>query len=540
MSVLPRIAVLALLAGSISCDSARPSQPGGGGNRDGGSSSSDGGVSPGGGEGRLAVGDFAGAGVSFGAGSRPEDKAGACLTRIIRLAESSAATDLLSSFGWPSLPSSQLLGPSSIAARAGHRYSGSGSATWTGGTAQFPRLRIDVSGKVIGHDYATKARLSVLAVPFGSELYPQIDCGTGTLTASSAIVSFSNGTETCYLPSSVPSGAGCQARGGRIRLGPASATVGAAVSLDIEDVPFVCGTSAPVRATIHAEAKLSDETQDGVGLHPLLSIADAPTLLGTARAGVTVKDLVGKLQPWVEELASAADLCAQAADQNATFRAPGALWAGDDLPLTPGDLEIVAALADAAAMGILVAGAFDFTLELRGLASGARFVPAADLVSRVNAATGALLSSTPFQRASTLAGLGFERLGSGLARLDQSSAFAKTPDAAGAQLELKQWADDVHYSLTEGPRALSGFTPPIQIEARSFFSAPPNPAQISADPLVLEGSNAVPVEAFFDAFFGMAIDVTWQHGPSYQAPDYGAVIQAFTDRLHQRGWLLGE
>lgn len=540
MSVLPRLAVFALLAGSISCDSARPSQPGGGGNRDGGSSNSDGGSSPGGGEGRLAVGDFAGAGVSFGAGSRPEDKAGACLTRIIRLAESSAATEVLSSFGWPSLPAGQLLGPDSIAARAGHRYSGSGAATWASNATQFSRVRIDVSGKVIGHDYATKARLSVLAVPFGSDLYPQIDCATGTLTSSSAIISFSNGTETCYLPSTVPAGAGCLARGGRIRLGPAGASVGATVRLAIEDVPFVCGTSAPVRATIHAEAKLSDETQDGVGLHPLLSIADAPALLGTARPGVTVKDLVAKLQPWAEELAAAAELCHQAAAQNASFRAPGALWAGDDLTLTPGDLEIVAALADAAAMGILVAGAFDFTLELRGLVSGTRIVPAADLVSQVNLATGALLSSAPFQRASTLAALGFERLGSGLGRLDPSSAFAKTPDAAGPQLELKQWADDVHYSLTQGPRALSGFTPPIQIEARRFFSAPPNPAQISADPLVLEGTSAVPVEAFFDAFFGMAIDVTWQHGPSYQAPNYGAVTQAFTDRLHQRGWLLGE
>jgi hypothetical protein len=272
--------------------------------------------------------------VSFGAGSRPEDKAGACLTRIIRLAESSAATVVLSSFGWPSLPAGQLLGPTSIAARAGQRYSGSGAATWPGGTTQFPRVRIDVSGKVIGHDYATKARLSVLAVPFGSDLYPQIDCGTGTLTSSSAIVSFSNGTETCYLPTTVPTGAGCLARGGRIRLGPAGASVGAVVRLDIEDVPFVCGTSAPVRATIHAEAKLSDETQDGVGLHPLLSIADAPTLLGTARPGVTVKDLVAKLQPWAEELAAAAELCDQAAAQNANFRAPGALWAGDDLPLT--------------------------------------------------------------------------------------------------------------------------------------------------------------------------------------------------------------
>lgn len=540
MRVRPWFASLVLLASPLSCDSARPNQPGGGGNRDGGSSNNDGGASPGGGEAQLAAGDFAGAGVSFGAGTRPEDKAGACLTRILRLAESSAATDVLSSFGWPSLPANQLLGPGSIAARIGRRYNGSGAVSWSGATVQLPRLRIDVSGKVIGHDYATKARLSVLAVPLGAVLFPQIDCTSGTLTASSAVVSFSDGTQTCYLPSTVPTGAGCLARGGKIRLGPAGASVGADVSLEIDDVPFVCGTSAPVRVSIRAQAKLSDETQDGAGLHPLLSIADGQTLLGTARPGVTVKDIAGKLQPWAEELAAAAELCHQAAAQNASFRAPGALWAGDELLLTPGDLEVVAALADAAAMGILVAGAFDFSLELRGLVSGTGFAPAAELVTRVNAATGALVNAAPFSRAGTLAGLGFERLGAGLARLEPGSAFAKTPGASAAQLELKQWADDVHYSLTQGPRTLSGFTPPIQLEARRFFSSPPNPAQISADPLVLEGSNAVPVEAFFDAFFGMAIDVTWQHGPSYQAPDYSAVINAFSDRLHQRGLLVGQ
>lgn len=497
-----------------------------------GGSTSDGGttVNPSGGRGQLATGNFAGAHGSFVSGGDP---AGACLTRIFKLVESGATTQLVGAFGWPALPARDLLGPQSVAGRAGARWSGTGQVELPGRTVALPRAHVDVSGRATALDLARRARFDVWDLPSpGSSVSGTVDCTTGNVTfAGMTYVSFSADGESCSSASQVATGPGCTPTAGTI-------AVSASGAVTVTDVPVLCSVAGAVRLTGRIDAPITDREADTQGLHPLTREQDFVHFLSLARPGVTLEQLATMLQPWVTELTTAADECARAAEAGTTFQVPGALWSGEDLAATPGDLLVVAGLADLAAGAVLIGGAYRFPLELAPLCPAGTCVDEVDFAARINAAVGALSGAAAIQRAQPIVSTGLDRLSRGLARLDGGSAFRRTADSSAGIDGTRRWAEELHRSLGGTPVTLTDFSPAVRVDASRFFMSPPDPATIAADMLVVEDGQVVFVEAFLDGVFGPALDVTWIDG-TYSGPELGQVLEALGDRMDERGWLVG-
>ena len=520
------------------CDSGR--SPSGGTNTP--PVSSDGGTPGGGGAplAAVALGQFDRAHTAYVAGSTPLDDAGACITRILRLPDSAAGTQLMAVLGWPTLPAREALGPDSWPARAGKRWNGTATLTAPGLTVSLPRARVDVRGSARGVDPGRAPNVYLGSLPSpGTSVTASVDCTSGAVTVPSGTwVSVGLDGDSCTSADSVPSGPGCSPMGGTYSVMPAGAQVGDAVQVRLQDVPMSCSTGGLVRMSIAFDARLSDETQDTAGLHPLWRVEKFSEVLAGARAGGTLEQAVAAVQPWVAELTTAADECARAADAGVTFAAPGALWAGQDLAVTPGDLSIVAGLADLAAAALVMAGAHAVPLELRPLCPAANAcVSDQEFVTRVNAAVGGLRDSAAFTRAQPWVSDGLDRLARGLARLDASSAVARTPDSDASLAALRTLMEEVRDSVGGRAVTLSGFTPPVRMDAARLFTRPTDPDTIAADLLVVDGLRVVVVDAFVDAYFGDALDVAWATG-SYSGLAYDGFFEALSDRLYARGWML--
>ncbi len=512
---------LLLIAGCGS--SARtPGTPGGGSGSDGGTSS------PSGARGQLAAGNFAGAHSGFVSGG---DAAGACLTRIFRLVESSATTQLVGAFGWPSLPARDILGPQSLAGRAGARWSGSGRVEVGGRSLTLPRANVDVSGNITARDLVRGHRFALGYLSPGSSLTGTVDCATGAASLPGlTFLTFSADDEFCSLSTQVATGPGCNSSGGTVAFGAEGVVT-------VADVPVSCTIAGATRLSGRIEAPITDRDADAEGLHPLTREQDFEHFLSLARAGVTVEELVTMLQPWAAELTTAADECARAGEAGASFAVPGALWGGDDLTATPGDLLVVAGLADLAAGAVLIGGAYRFPLELAPLCPAGDCVEKVDFAARVNGAVGALRGAASIERARPIVSTGLDRLARGLARLDSDSALTRTAQSSAGIDGTRRWAEELRRSLDGSAVTLTDFSPAIRVDASRFFTAPPDPDAIAADMLVIEDGQLVFVEAFLDGLFGPSLDLDWQDG-RYDEPELGEVLEALGDRMTQRGWLV--
>lgn len=522
---------------AVACDSGR--SPSGGTNTP--PVSSDGGTPSGSGPlAAVALGQFDRAHTAYVAGSTPLDDAGACLTRILRLSDSAAGAQLMAVLGWPTLPSREALGPDSWPARAGKRWNGTATLTAPGVTVSLPRARVDVSGSSRGVDPGRTSNVYIGDLPApGTSAMGTIDCASGAVTVpGSTWVSLLLDGDSCTLARSVASGAGCSPMGGTYSVMPAGAQVGDMVRVRFDDVPMDCSGAGPVRVSIAVDARLSDEAQDRAGLHPLWRVERFSEVLAGARAGGTLEQAVAAVQPWVGELTTAADECARAADAGVTYTAPGALWAGQDLAVTPGDLSIVAGLAELAAAAIVIAGAHAVPLELRPLCPSVDACASdQEVVTRVNAAVGRLRDAAAFTRARPWVSAGLDHLARGLARLDASSAFARTPDSDQSLTALRTLMEEVRDSVGGRAVTLSGFMPPVRMDAARLFTSPTDPDTIAADLLVVDGLSVVVVDAFVDAYFGDALDVAWATG-NYSGLAYDGFFEALSDRLYARGWML--
>lgn len=489
----------------------------------------------------VALGQFDRAHTAYVAGSTALDDAGACVTRILRLPDSAAGTQLMAVLGWPTLPAREALGPDSWPARAGKRWNGTATLTAPGITVSLPRARVDVRGSARGVDPGRTPNVYIGELPSpGTSAMATIDCTSGTVTVpGSTWASVALDGDSCTLARTVETGAGCSPMGGTYSVMPAGAQVGDAVRVRLDDVPMDCSGAGPVRMSIALDARLSDDTQDRAGLHPLWRVEQFSEVLAGARAGGTLDQAVAAVQPWVAELTTAADECARAAEAGVTYTAPGALWAGQDLAVTPGDLSVVAGLADLAAAAIVIAGAYTVPLELRPLCPAVGACASdQELVTRVNAAVGPLRDTAAFTRAQPWVSTGLDRLARGLARLDASSAIARTSDTDASLVALRTLMEEVRDSVGGRAVTLSGFTPPVRMDAARLFTRPTDPDTIAADLLVVDGLSVVVVDAFVDAYFGDALDVAWATG-NYSGLAYDGFFQALSDRLYARGWMLG-
>lgn len=500
---------------------------------------------------QLAAGDFAGARAGFEAGTTPGDAFGACFSRTMGLVEHSAVASTLSAFGLQPLRAADLLGPRSLPTRF--------AATWVGSG------QIDVDGLNTRFDRARARRTDIEAfttlgsgrlyfwepngVPTGpTRIDYRYDCSTGFLVAGPSQLTsrYSDDDRYCYQPTSIPT-AGCDPDGGSVEILAAGSSNGAPYRLRYTNLLMTC-SDRPVRASGEVNAQYLD-VLDTAGLHPLIAdLADGEetattlgrTYVSALSAGTSAEQLLRPLYGLSGELETAAAACERAAQgAGVVFTIPGPLFGGSDLPVTAADAGVLAGLLRIGSAGLRIASAYQWRLPFAGWCTRTACIEPEVVADRFNTNLPTLTDRTALTTARTQLQAGLDRLAQSLAALSADSVVKRDANSTAGIERWRGWALTAKASVDQGATALDGFTPAVGIDLARLFTAPPQPDQAAADPLVVELGDLKLVEAFYDEVLGPYVDVTADGSVGYSGPpEAEALIDRVGAQLKAKGAIL--
>lgn len=515
----------------------------------------------------------------------PEAAFGAGLTRTLLALQSTSAESLLADFGQPPLSATDFVGSNGLLSRVMRRFNGSGDITVTGAQnleLMFDRVRYalgaDTPGTGFGRLYGTASQWDAsLSVSFWSGTAPaplvtgeriaiSYTCGTSYPTRVTdgqldwVDLSFDLGQETywCSLPYSFTA-TDCQADGGSVVIDAAPVAAGDAVALTLENVLLSCtvddGTDAAptavpttpslwVRVSGGFSATAVTSEIDTTGLHPMFG-DEGLNLPEDIPRDRTVTDLVAHASGMAAELEEAACFFRIAAEGSGeVFTLPGSLYGAQDMPVSKGDTQVLAAFAMLAAAAGRAGAAYEIDMPLFQLfcdtdpeaSDDSADCPAhADTVSAFNAAFGATFHEDRFASARGLVAEALPLLEQGLGNLDETSLLVRN-SASGPGLDLmRPVIQALNQSLDAGPVALPNVSPSLPVDVGALFESPKSPQDVEAPFLLYEQTcdGVTCYEetnlnvAFFEQYFAESIQADWDG--EYTFSDENAVEATFEE-----------
>jgi hypothetical protein len=485
----------------------------------------------------LRAGDFAGALAAYKCGENAESAFGAGFATVITALEGDSAKALLADFGFGPLRARDLFGPGGLLPRFAARWKGSGSLVRAaaGGpqdTSTIDRARQRLSsdgtaGSIAIRDVARGVRASIsLGSMTAADLTPgkkvQVGCSAGTSYVS---VSYSDLDQTCSGPFN------CTAGQGDLVIVKGSTTPGAAVEYKLENVALTCrprtgsGPETQARLSGSVSTFVVPSTVDRTGLHPLFSDEN---LSVSMPAGVTAQKVADDANGLASSLDAAACNFDAAGSVTASkvFDVPAEVFGGKPVPVTRGDAKVLAFFAASMAAGLRLVQAYTAPIELRGLVcdnrdGGTKCLPEADAVERINAGTGGIRDAAKVQAARDLVARALKSSTDAFDRLGPESLFIKDARTTPTLMKLFELATAATQSLDKGKTDMPRVAPPLRLDLKAFFAAPPNPDSVNVDPLVMkpDGGGWDFVEAFFDQTVPSASDLGWTRD-SWKAYEY--------------------
>jgi hypothetical protein len=525
----------------------------------------------------LEAGDYQGAFDLYRCADNTEAAFGAGLTRTLLAFEGKNADALLAVLGEPPLPATDVFGADGVLGRSAARWTGQGNLTLSGALQTeltFDRAMHEVSDDVAYSIGTVRAedRTSASHATFSLSLNTD---PTAAPFANGAVLAVTNecnptyvntnldprlgwldlefdaaGTSYyCELPYSIEASQ-CQPDGGNIVVTQAATAPGQPAGYEFRELVLQCyapstdDSSPSVLVRVNGTLSMTavSEQLDTSGLHPLfgsdhsLRVPVGTVLTDALRHG-------GSAAAELEEAACFFKLAAQGS--GSVYTIPGVLFGGSDVPMSKGDVEIVAAAALFGAAAGHFAWVHDVDMALDDILCDSSDASAscptdAEFVSRFNAAFASGFHPDRLLVVERLAAESLELLEQGIADLDGTSLLVRNGVSAAGLDATRALAQAALQSVRSGKVTLSRFTPPIDVNFKAYFESPRNPkeagpvlvyeeeCEVGSDPETCYSETTIS-QPFLERYFEGRIDADFEG--SYEWADG----DAFSDAMEEVG-----
>lgn len=500
----------------------------------------------------------------------PQAQFGFALARILLLMEHPTVTAVLARFDLPPMSAAEVWGPNALFAQYRALFRASGTIEVTGLVDL--RTELDVGGSGLFTSYDLNRECVELGGAWGENLdrgvslsishqLPVSPGETTTLTVPDCTSSqqlefpvranfhFEGVEARCsshfYVPSSDPDCSTTMGEVTTVRLDDGR-TSDEPIEFSLNDLRLPCTRydESSGRDVFLGSVRISGTVTgvrdpgpvDRTSLHPALRRSFyIDDVLASPVDTLTFGDLVDDLMPIVPELDGIADdLDAVVQGDADALVFPGELFGGRDVPVSVGDIAIVAGLLRGISASLVIADAYVLPVSVANLFCGRDGCPDAENPARTDRFNRELAGARP-DSTLTPARPRLERalddLLAGVERLDEQSLLTRDELTSAAFERLEATLRAARRSL-QGMHPVPETTPQAQADLQRLLATPPDPSMVMLDPLVYEafpdgGGRTEYVESYLPTLLEDTVSTGFFDADYRTLDGFGFITMAF-------------